>query len=111
MKWILLVVAIAGEVTGTFEIGRSEGFVKDTLRSIGIVAVCYSISLACLSLIMRMKLMELSVVYAVWMALGVAIVTLLSAIWLREAMTPQKIFFLALIVVGTVGLNMLEGSK
>ena len=111
MRWVILVVAVAGEVIGTFEIGRSEGFVKDTLRSIGIVAVCYGISLACLSLIMRMKLMELSVVYAVWMALGVAIVSVLSAVWLKESMTPLKILFLALIVIGTVGLNLLENGR
>lgn len=110
MRWVILGIAIAGEVIGTLRIGTSEGFSKDTVRSVLIVAASYGVSLFCLSFMMRQKMMELSVLYAVWVALGVAAIAVLSALVLHEAMPPLKIAFLALIVIGTVGLTMLEGN-
>ncbi len=53
-----------------------------------------------------LRKLELSVVYAVWLGLGTALVALIGMIWLGEAATPAKLVSLGLIVAGVGGLSL-----
>ena len=51
---------------------------------------------------------EVGVAYAVWSALGTLIVTTMGIVFFAEKCTPIKILCLSFIVLGVVGLNVLE---
>lgn len=80
----------------------SEGFQKP-LFSVGIF-VFYSLSMASLTLAVRT--IDISIAYAIWSAVGVAVIAMIGAIFFGEELTPSRIFFLATIIVGVVGLNL-----
>ncbi len=102
MEWILLVLAIITEVAGTSLLKLSEGL-KNVMPAIG-AFVLYMISLGLLAL--SLDKLDVSVAYAIWSGLGTALIVLIGIFWMGEAMTWSKIFFIALIVVGAMGLNL-----
>ncbi len=102
MHWLYLFAAIAFEVSGTTCMKLSEGFTKP-LPSIGIfVFYCASI----VSLTMAVKTIDISLAYAIWSAIGVAIIATIGAFYFNEPLTPMRIFFLGVIIFGVVGLNL-----
>jgi drug/metabolite transporter (DMT)-like permease len=54
---------------------------------------------------------EVGVAYAVWAALGTMVVTSVGIIFFHENCSPVKLFCLALIIAGVVGLNLLESTS
>lgn len=102
MHWVYLFAAIAFEVAGTTCMKLSEGFTR-LLPSVGIfVFYCSSI----VSLTLAVRTIEISIAYAIWSAVGVAIIATIGAVFFHEQLTPQRIFFLLVIIVGVVGLNL-----
>ncbi|SMB22610.1 Uncharacterized membrane protein YvaE [Sterolibacterium denitrificans] len=102
MHWVYLFTAIAFEVVGTTCMKLSEGFTRP-LPSIGVfVFYCSSI----VSLTMAVRTMEISIAYAIWSAVGVALIAAIGAVFFHEQLTPPRIFFLLVIIVGVVGLNL-----
>src|SRR5690606_10014082 len=69
MHWILLAAAIVFEISGTTCMKLSEGFTKP-LPTVGIF-VFYVASISCLTLAVRV--IDISVAYAIWSAVGVAV--------------------------------------
>ena len=110
LGWILLSIAIAAEVAGTLAIGISQGFTKKPVAALLVVFPGYATSLICLILIMRWELMNLSVAYALWVALGVALVAIVSS-FMGEPMPPLKILFIIVLVIGAVGLELADSYK
>jgi small multidrug resistance pump len=51
---------------------------------------------------------EIGIAYAVWSALGTLVVTGVGIFVFKESCSPAKILCLSLIIVGVVGLNLLE---
>ncbi len=102
MHWLFLSAAIIFEISGTTCMKLSDGFQK-FWPSVGIfVFYCSSI----VSLTMAVKTLDVSIAYAIWCAVGIAIIATIGAVFFGEQMTPLRIFFLAVIVVGVVGLNL-----
>ncbi|HEY4524067.1 MAG TPA: SMR family transporter [Candidatus Paceibacterota bacterium] len=110
LGWILLSIAIIAEVAGTLAIGLSQGFTKKPIVALFVVFPGYATSLICLILIMRWELMNLSVAYALWVALGVALVAVVSSL-MGEPMPPLKIFFIIILVIGAVGLQLADAHR
>lgn len=99
---ILLVAAIAIEVVSTALLPRTEGF-----RNLGwsaAVLAGYGASIWLLSVVVER--MPVSVAYAIWSGLGTALVAGIGVMFLGEHLTAVKAGFLAMIVVGVVGLNL-----
>jgi small multidrug resistance pump len=98
----LLAFAIVSEVAGTICLRYSEGFSK-LAPSVGVV-LGYGISFWLLALVLR----ELSVgtAYAVWSAVGTALVASFGIFALGEPATALKLGSLGLIIIGVVGLNL-----
>lgn len=102
MHWILLAAAIVFEISGTTCMKLSEGFTKP-LPTVGIF-VFYVASISCLTLAVRV--IDISVAYAIWSAVGVAVIATIGILVFGEQLTFQRVFFLVLILVGVVGLQL-----
>lgn len=102
MHWLLLIAAIGFELTGTTCMKLSEGFSKPWPTA-GIF-VCYAASITCLTLAVRV--IDISVAYAIWSAVGVALIALIGLVLFDEPLPPQKLFFLGMIIVGVAGLQL-----
>ena len=53
---------------------------------------------------------EVGIAYAVWAALGTAVVSVVGIVYFGERCDAKKLMSLCLIVVGTVGLNIYDDS-
>ncbi len=106
MHWIYLFAAIALEISGTTCVKLSDGFTR-VLPSIGML-LFYAASIACLT--MAVKTIEIGVAYAIWSAVGIAVIAVIGAVFFHEHLTPAQLFFLTVIIAGVVGLQ-LSGSR
>jgi small multidrug resistance pump len=102
--WVSLQLAgaIAAEIVGTTALRASQGFTR--LVPSLIVLAAYPLSFFLLSKVLER--MSLAVAYAVWSAVGTAVIALIGAVAYGEPLTAAKIFFLAVVVVGVVGLQL-----
>lgn len=78
--WLLLALAIGFEVLGTVFLRVSDGFTK--LWPVVIVVIGYGISFYLLALILKTGIPQ-GVVYAIWSAFGIALVTL-AGVWMFD---------------------------
>ena len=102
VAWLILSAAIAAEVTGTLALRASEGFSK-LVPSI-VVVVGYLISFVLLALVLRY--LPVGVVYAVWAATGIALVSVLGWIMFGDAIPPLGIVGIVVILAGVVMLQL-----
>jgi small multidrug resistance pump len=98
---VLLAVAIAIEVVATALLPRADGFTNPLWSAV--VLLGYGTSIWLLTVIVRT--MPVSVAYAVWSGAGTALVAVVGYLFLDEPLGWVKVIFLAMIVVGVVGLN------
>lgn len=105
-SWIFLVLAIGFEVAGTTSMKLAHGFTR-LVPSIA-VFVFYGFSLTFLTL--ALKRIDVSVAYAVWAGLGVVAISIIGVMAFSEPMTITKAGFIAMIVIGVVGLNLTGGT-
>ncbi len=105
MSWIYLILAIVLEVSGTTCMKVSHGFTR-MLPSV-LMFIFYGLSIA--SLTMALKRIEVSVAYAVWSAVGTALIASIGILWFRETLNLMKVASLALIILGVVGLHLSQG--
>ena len=104
MSWVYLILAIVMEVIGTTNMKLSQGFTK-TLPSI-LVFVFYGISFAFITL--ALKKLDISITYAIWSGVGTALIAAIGFFYFKEPVTAIKIGSIALIVLGVVGLALVE---
>ena len=102
MHWLLLCLAIAFEISGTTCMKLSEGFTR-LWPSLGVI-VFYIASIS--SLTMAVKVIDISIAYAIWSAVGIAIIATIGVVVFHEVMSPARAFFLLVIIVGVVGLQL-----
>ena len=100
--WLFLTLAIVLEVAGTTSMKLSDGFTR-LLPSV-FLFLFYGASFVALTFAIRK--MEISVAYAVWSGLGMAIVAIIGFAYFKETLTPLKLASIALILAGVVGLNL-----
>ena len=105
MAWLFLFLAILLEVCGTTCMKLSAGFTRPIPSAL--IFVFYGLCFAALTL--AIKRIDLSVTYAVWSGVGMALIATIGILWFREAFNFGKAISLALILAGVVGLN-LSGS-
>jgi len=106
MAWVYLALGIVFEVCGTTALKLSDGFSQwlPTMISIG----CFVTALFFLSLSVRV--LDVSIVYAIWSGVGVAMITVIGIILFSESWGFTKLFFTTLIIVGVIGLQA-QGSE
>lgn len=102
MPWLLLALAISTEIAATVSLKASEGFTR--LGPSVVVVLGYVASFVLLARALRT--IEVGVAYAIWSAVGTAAVAVLG-IWLfGESATLAKAFWIGVIVIGVVGLQV-----
>ncbi|MGN6300875.1 MAG: DMT family transporter [Angustibacter sp.] len=106
MPWLLLSLAIGTEIAATVSLKASEGFTR-LVPSI-IVVVGYVASFALLARALRT--IEVGVAYAIWSAVGTAAVAVLGILLFGESATLAKAFWIGVIIVGVVGLQVSGAS-
>ena len=102
MPWLLLALAIVAEVIATTSLRLADGFTRGA-PSIAVV-VGYLLSFWLVSLVLRH--IPLSVTYAVWSAVGTALIAIIGMRLFGERMTTVKAVGLLLIIVGVVAVNL-----
>jgi small multidrug resistance pump len=103
VTYLLLAVAILAEVTGTISLQLSNGFSR--LGPSLVVVVGYVISFLLLSIVLKRGL-PVAVAYAVWSALGVALIAGVGVVWLDQRLSALQVLGLALVVAGVVALEV-----
>jgi len=101
--WFLLAVAIAAEVTATLSLKFTHGFTR--IGPIILVLAAYLVSFFLLAKVLERGL-PLSVVYAIWSAIGIAVLALIDTIWFEERLSPLQIVGLFVVVAGVAALQI-----
>jgi len=98
-------IAIILEVAGTTCMKFSDSF-KNIVPSIAMF-VLYLGSLGFLTLALRS--IDVGVAYATWAGVGTALIAGIGIWYFDEPATAAKFFFIVLIIIGAVGLNLSGG--
>ena len=106
MNWLTLYAAIAFEVVGTTRRTLSEGMTQPGWFVLCLVLYGTSFALLGLSL----KAIPVGVAYAIWSGAGTVLIALIGILWFHEAAAPLLLFFIAMIVIGAIGLNLTTRS-
>jgi small multidrug resistance pump len=102
MPAILLTIAILAEVAGTVALKYTDGFTN--LGPSALVVAGYGLSFWMLALVLRD--LPIGLTYAVWAAVGTALIAAIGIVAFGEPATTLKLLSLALIIAGTIGLNV-----
>lgn len=102
MAWVLLVVAGVLEAGWVVGLKYTEGFTKplpSVLTVAGIAASMYLLAMAA-------RTLPIGTAYAVWVGIGTCGAIVLGMVLFDEPASPQRLFFLLLLVVAIVGLKL-----
>lgn len=102
MEWLLLFAAGFFEIIWAVSQKYSAGFTR--LLPTAITLVTATISFVLLGL--AMKHIHLGTAYAIWTGIGIVGTALLGIMIFAEPVTFSRLFFLALILVGIIGLKL-----
>lgn len=104
MKWVLLGLAIVFEVAGTTSMKLSVGFTKLPYSVSAIMfLICSTVALG-----FAIKYMQVSVAYALWSGIGMALIVTLDLYFFKEQLGMGKLVGILLIMAGVVVLNLFE---
>lgn len=101
--YLLLAVAIGAEVTGTVALKLSDGFTR--FGPSAVVVVGYGVAFFALAQVLKAG-MPVGVAYAIWAAVGVALIALIGAAFLDETLTWVTVAGLVLVIAGVVLLEL-----
>lgn len=104
MAWLYLLVAGLLEVVWATAMKYSEGFTRLGPSVVTLVAMIASFAL----LAAAMKTLPLGTAYGVWTGIGAIGSVLVGILLLGESAAPARLLFLALIVIGIVGLQFVS---
>jgi quaternary ammonium compound-resistance protein SugE len=105
MAWTILVGAGLLEIVWAIALKQTGGFTRLWPSVIGIAAAVASFWM----LSSELKSLPVGTAYAVWVGIGALGVALAGIVALGESASPLRLGFLALILVGIVGLKLVDG--
>lgn len=105
--WLLLAMAIACEVTATAFLRLTEGFTK--LWPTVVVLMGYAASFYLLSLILKTGIPQ-GIVYAIWSAFGVALVTLIGVWFFDDQISRVTAVGLVVVIIGVILVQAGHGT-
>ena len=106
LGYIYLFFAIIFEVTGTLLLPVSKNFTKPVPSIIIIGLYIFSTYLMTFTL----DYFPIGIVYAIWSAMGIAIVAIVSYFVYSQALQWQAIFGLILVIAGVILLNLFSSE-
>lgn len=100
--WLLLALAIALEIAGTTLLKMSDGFARTMLGMAAIAAYAMCFWLLAFAIVR----IPVGVAYAIWSGVGILAIALIGWAAFRQTLSPAQIGFIALILIGVIGLNL-----
>lgn len=103
MTHLLLLAAIVVEVVAAVATRMSDGFtrlVPALVASGGVVAAYYLLSLV------LQRGMGLGVAYAIWAAVGIALVAVAGVVFLGDSLSGVQVLGVVLVISGVVSLEL-----
>ena len=105
MAWLILIGAGFLEIVWATALKDAEGFTRLWPSVIGIVFSLVSFVMLAVAL----KNLPVGTAYAVWVGIGVTGVAVAGMLAFGESASPARLVFIAMIVIGVVGLRIVEG--
>ena len=105
MEWVSLVIAGGLEVVWSTCMKFSEGFTDLKYTILTVVGMIFSF----LFLSQATKSLPLGTAYAVWTGIGALGAVIVGIVMFKEPVTAARIFFVALLLIGIVGLKATSG--
>jgi small multidrug resistance pump len=105
--WVLLAMAVVAEVTATTSLKLSDGFTR--LGPVAVVVVGYAASFFLLAKILE-RGTSIGVVYAIWSAIGVALIVIIDAVWFGHRLNAVQAIGMVMVVGGVVALELGGGT-
>lgn len=102
MNWIILVVAGLLEIAWAIGLKYTEGFTRPWPVAGTVLAMVLSVTL----LGIAMKSIPVGTAYAVWVGIGAVGTAILGIVLLDEPASIARLFSLALLVAGIIGLKL-----
>lgn len=108
MAWVYLLLAAACEMVWPFGFKYSNGF-TNWAKNWPIIFGTFAVMLASFALMsLASRSLPVGTVYAVWTGLGTTGIVLIGMFVMNEPRDVRRMICLGLIVVGVVGLRLLE---
>ena len=105
--YILLAIAIAGEIISTGTLKATEGFTKFAPSLVCVIAI-----IICMYTMSHvMKILPIGITYATWSGVGIVALSLLGIFKYKQVPNLATIFGLILIIVGVVIVNVMNDTK
>ncbi|KAB2341505.1 DMT family transporter [Actinomadura rudentiformis] len=105
LAWILLVVAALLELVWATALKQSNGLARLWPAVIGMAVALLSVVVLSVSL----RDLPVGTAYAVWVGLGSLGVAITGIVVLGESASPARVACLLLILVGVIGLKVVDG--
>lgn len=101
-SWFILVIAGLLEVCWTIGLKYSNGFTKLLPSILTIITLALSMYLLAKSC----QVLPIGTAYGVWVGIGALGAAVLGIILFNETVSPQRIFFLGLLLISIIGLKI-----
>ena len=105
MEWIYLVVAGGLEVFWSTCLKFSEGFSVLKFSVLTVIGMIFSF----LFLSQATKTLPLGTSYAIWTGIGALGAVIVGILLFKESFSPLRLFFVALLLIGIIGLKATSG--
>ncbi|TXD38283.1 multidrug efflux SMR transporter [Lujinxingia vulgaris] len=102
MPWLYLLAAGLLEIAWAAGLKVSEGFSRPLPSFLTVLAMIGSFGL----LAMALRSLPLGTAYAVWVGIGAAGTAIVGTLVFNEPMGASRLFFIALLVAGVLGLKL-----
>jgi quaternary ammonium compound-resistance protein SugE len=105
MAWVILVGAGLLEIVWAIALKYADGFTKLWPTALGLGAA----GLSFFMLSVALRSLPVGTAYAAWVGIGAIGVVIAGIMLLGEAASWQRLGFVALILIGIIGLRVTEG--
>jgi quaternary ammonium compound-resistance protein SugE len=105
MPWLVLICAGLLEIVWATALKQADGFSRLWPSVIGVGGALLSFVLLAIAL----RHLPAGTGYAVWVGIGAVGVVIAGVVVFGEAASAARLLFLSIIVVGIVGLRLVEG--
>lgn len=103
---VLLGIAIVAEVIGTTCLAASQGFARWLPAVFSLLA--YGCAFYFLSI--PLKTIPAGVVYALWSGVGIVLISLIGAVFLKQTLDAPALAGIALIIAGVLVINLFSSA-
>lgn len=107
MGWIYVFIGGLFEIAWAYGLRAAEGFTKPIPSALTVVALAISFYLFAKA----MRMLEIGTAYAVYTGIGTAGTAIIGMLVLGEPADALRIFFVALLVGGIIGIKLISDDE